>query len=327
MELDPRQLANLLAVAKHGSFSRAAAERGVSQPALSNSIRQLEMRIGTRVLDRDRNGARLTEVGETLMRHAQTIEAEMTRAGEEVQLQIKRISGPLLIGVTPVAVAHLVPRALERLKRDFPRISIVVHETVFHEAMAALLKGTLDVMVGPVGVYPKVDGIEEERLVIDPFSIIVRAGHRLSHRRSMSLQALRDADWVLPSDQSAFHRQIEALFITAGLPWPEACIATNSMVALKSIVMHTDYVTVMPRLLVAHERANGWLHCITLNQSGRQRALGLNWARDRQLSPVAAQFAKALRDIAREPPRRGTPAMKLRRRSTGGGKNSATTRW
>jgi LysR family pca operon transcriptional activator len=300
MDLDPRQLANLLAVAKFGSFSRAASERGLSQPALSNSIRQLERRIGARVLDRGRNGAKLTEVGDTLLRHAQTIEVEMARAVEEVQHQVKRIGGPLLIGVTPVAVAHLVPRALERLKQDFPRMSVVVHETVFREAMDALLKGTLDIMVGPVGVYPKVEGIEEERLVIDPFSIIVRTGHPLSRRRSMSLQGLRDADWVLPSDQSAFHRQIEAIFIAAGLGWPDACIATNSMVAIKSIVAHTDYVAIMPRQLVALERANGWLHCIDLNESGRQRALGLSWVRDRQLSPIATQFATRLREIARE---------------------------
>jgi molybdate transport repressor ModE-like protein len=302
MEFDPRQLTNLLAIARLGSFSRAAAEQKISQPALSNSIKQLEKRVGARVLERGRNGAVLTDVGRSLARHARTIQIEMSRAAAEASLHAQRVSGPLVIGVTPVAVARLVPRALARLKREFPRMAVVVHDTVFREAMAGLLDGTIDVMVGPVGVYPKVEGIEEERLVVDPLSIVVRGKHPLSKHRSLSLKRLADADWVLPSDQSAFHRQIEALFITTGLAWPDACITTNSMVAMKSIVMHSDYVTIMPRQLVSLERSKRWLHCIGLSESGRSRALGLSWARDRELSPMAVRFAQLIREVARSDP-------------------------
>jgi len=302
MEFDLRQLTNLLAIARFGSFSRAAAEQKTSQPALSNSIKQLERRLGARVLHRGRNGATLTEVGKSLARHARAIRIEMTRAASEASLHAQRISGPLVIGVTPVAVARLVPRTLTRLKREFPSMAVVVHDTVFREAMAGLLDGTIDVMVGPVGVYPKVEGVEEERLVVDPLSIIVRGKHPLTRHRSMSLKNLAGADWVLPSDQSAFHRQIEALFITAGMGWPDACITTNSIVAMKSIVMHTDYVTIMPRQLVSLERSKLLLHCIGLNESGRSRALGLSWARDRELSPIAARFAQLIREVARSDP-------------------------
>ena len=75
MAIDPRQLANLLAVAKHGSFNRAAAALGLSQPALSNSIRQLERRLGVSVLDRTSSGSTLNEFGNILIRQAQTVEA------------------------------------------------------------------------------------------------------------------------------------------------------------------------------------------------------------------------------------------------------------
>jgi LysR family pca operon transcriptional activator len=305
MDFDLRQLANLRAVAKLGSFSRAAVARKLSQPALSNSIRQLEKRIGARVFERGRNGAILTEIGQTLLRYAQTIEVEMSRATDEIQLRARHIEGPLVIGVTPVAMAHLVPNTLARLVKEFPRISIVIQETVFREAMPALLNSSLDIVVGPVGVYPKVIGIEEEPLVIDPLTVIVRRLHPLSHRRSVSLQSLKDANWVLPSDESAFHRQIEALFISAGLPWPEACVKSNSMIAIKSIVMRTDYVSIMPRQLVELERAQGQLHCIGLRESGRQRSLGLTWASGRPLSPLAARFAQIIRETAKVSLRKG----------------------
>jgi DNA-binding transcriptional LysR family regulator len=290
MELDVKQLLNLLAIARHGSFSRAAAALKMSQPALSNSIVQLERRLYGRVLDRGRHGARPTELGHLLARHAELMEVGLSRAIDEIRTHERAGVGPLILGVTPVAAARLVPRALSVLRQEFPTVSASVLEMAFADAMPALLRGQIDLMVGPVGVYAKVAGIEEERLTTDPFGIIVRSGHRLCRRRSISLRELGDAAWVLPNDQSAFHRQLEALFIVAGVAWPASAVLTNSMVALKSIVMHGDGVAIMPRQLVALELQAGLLHCIDLVEAGAARALGLSWAKDRKLPPVAQRF-------------------------------------
>jgi DNA-binding transcriptional LysR family regulator len=73
MRIDPRRLLDLLAVARHGSFSGAAEALGVSQPGLSQSIALLEHGLGVRVLERSRHGARLTEPGEALVFHARAL--------------------------------------------------------------------------------------------------------------------------------------------------------------------------------------------------------------------------------------------------------------
>jgi LysR family transcriptional regulator of gallate degradation len=299
MEADYRQLVYLLAIAESGSFSRAAASLRMSQPALSNSIASLERRLDTKLLDRGRSGATLTDAGRVLVRHATILKTQMGRAMEEIDLQRQASSGPLVIGVTPVAAASLVPRALARLKREMPQLAIRVHETVFKEGMDGLLQGSLDVMVGPIGVYPPVDGIEEQQIAVDPFSIVVRNGHRLAKRRSLSLRQMTDVEWVLPSDQGAFHRQLEALFVIAGLGWPKNAIATNSMMAMKSIAMHGDCVALMPKQLVELERRAGLLVTVRLVEGGVSRALGISFARDRSLSPPAETFVQILHDCAR----------------------------
>jgi DNA-binding transcriptional LysR family regulator len=299
MEADYRQLIYLLAIAESGSFSRAAASLRMSQPALSNSIASLERRLDTKLLDRGRSGAALTDAGRVLVRHATILKTQMGRAMEEIDLQRQASSGPLVIGVTPVAAASLVPRALARLKREMPQLAIRVHETVFKEGMDGLLQGSLDVMVGPIGVYPPVDGIEEQQIAVDPFSIVVRNGHRLAKRRSLSLRQMTDVEWVLPSDQGAFHRQLEALFVIAGLGWPKNAIATNSMMAMKSIAMHGDCVALMPKQLVELERKAGLLVTVRLVEGGVSRALGISFARDRSLSPPAETFVQILHDCAR----------------------------
>jgi len=96
-EVDPRHLANLLSIAKHGSFNRAAAARGISQPALSNSIAQLERRLGVQVLDRTRRGSELNEYGKILVRNAAVIDSVLQHTVDEVRLKRLGVEGPLRI--------------------------------------------------------------------------------------------------------------------------------------------------------------------------------------------------------------------------------------
>jgi LysR family transcriptional regulator of gallate degradation len=300
MEWDLKPLMHLRSIAQHGSFSRAAAEMRMSQPALSNSIKTFEKRLGTQLLTRGRYGARLTELGEVLTRRAELLHIQISRAEEDIKHHLLAKDGPLVIGVTPVAAAELVPRALGELRASTPNVCVSMLEMVFSEAMPALLNGQVDVVIGPLGVYPKVQGIEEEQLATDPFTIIVPPGHTLRSRRSVSLRQLQDAPWVLPNDQSAFHRQLEGLFVVAGLGWPVGAIQTNSMAAMKAMVIYGNGIAIMPRQLVGLETRAGVLHCITLAEAGASRALGMSWAKERKLSPVAEDFIRILRRCASE---------------------------
>src|SRR5262245_45708592 len=85
--IDPKRLIELLRIAEHGSYTRAAAAQGVSQPALSNSIAVLEKSLGVRVLERTRHGATLTDVGRLLASHAAALDSVLARAAGEVALK------------------------------------------------------------------------------------------------------------------------------------------------------------------------------------------------------------------------------------------------
>jgi LysR family transcriptional regulator of gallate degradation len=298
MDLDFRQLMNLLSIARSGSFSLAAQARRVSQPALSSSIAQLEARTGGRLFDRGRNGASLTELGAVIARHAEIIEAQMQRASEEIEHRRQHALGPLSLAVTPVAFAHVVPRAIAQFKAEFPDAAVHIQETVFAEAMRDLLRGTIDLSLGPFGVYPAVEGVIEERLSQDTFRIIARAGNPILRSKRQSLKSLRDAQWVLPSDRSAYRTQLEALFIVSGVSWPAQAVLTNSIVAVKAIVLQSDCIAIMPQELVRLEVKAGMLDQIALKEAGATRALGLSRAAARPLSPLAERFAAILRTQA-----------------------------
>jgi DNA-binding transcriptional LysR family regulator len=302
MKLEPRHLTHLATIAACGSFSRAADRLNISQPALSASIAQLERTIGGRVLDRGRHGAKLTELGHILARHSHAVDSQLSMAAEEIRLRKSGGHGPLVIGVTPVTAASLVPEALARLKRAIPRLSAYVIEGVFDEGMSMLRAGQIDLFVGPVGIFPGSTEIVEQPLTSDPLDLIVRWQHPLASKVSLSWRDLRGADWVLPSERSAFRRHLEALFISAGVQWPAFYVGTNSMTSLKAIVMQSDCLTIMPRRLIRLERKAARLAAVRLKDRGRHRSLGLSWVRHRGLSPMAERFAECLREEARREP-------------------------
>lgn len=299
VKIDPRRLLDLLAVARHGSFSGAAATLSVSQPALSQSIALLEREVGHRLLDRGRHGARLNSLGDALLFHAEALESLLENAREEVRLRSLGLAGELAIGITPVAAVGIVPRALEMLLRESPDIAVSVTEGLDREIMEMLRARQLDLLVSRIGVGPDYPDVAEERLFLADWSLIMRAGHPLSVVSSVALADLEDAQWVLPAGGSAFREQMELVFAAAGVGWPVRGISTNSILAIKAMVMNGDGVSIMARRLVEVEVAAGRLHAVPISDVGSQRPVGLIWRQDTRQPPVAARFAEIIRAVSR----------------------------
>src|SRR5579875_8512 len=100
MAVDPKRLIELLSIAETGSFTKAAAARRISQPALSNSMAVLEQSLGVRVLERGRGGAALTEYGRLLATHAQALTALLARAEDDLRLKREGLDGYLRVGAS-----------------------------------------------------------------------------------------------------------------------------------------------------------------------------------------------------------------------------------
>ncbi len=320
MKIDPRHLANLMSVAEHGSFNRAAAARGISQPALSNSIAQLERRLGVQVLNRTRRGSELTEMGKILLRGAETIDAVLLQAAEEVRLKRMGVEGPLRVGVVPSVTLKLMPAIFAVLLRRHPTIELTFTEGLDDQLLPSLQAGQLDLVVGPLaGVFPSPADIVEDPLFDDPFSIGVGPEHPLRNRGSLALTELRDAPWVLPLPGNSYRRHIEALFMTAGVPWPRNCFITSSLTLVESIVAQTNRVTIITELQSIIQ--NTWrVHAVPLKGGGK-RTVGIKWRKAAKPSAIAAEFIQIAHELAdslltRGKRRvRGIPARKTPQRS------------
>jgi DNA-binding transcriptional LysR family regulator len=300
VRIDPRRLLDLLAVARHGSFSAAAAALNVSQPGLSRSIALLEREVGAKVLERGRQGAQLNAMGVALIFHAEALEALLERAREDTRLRSLGLEGAVKLGVTPITAAGIVPRALEILVKAAPKIHVSVTEGLDSEIAEMLRRGHVDLVVSRIGGGSGYQELAEEELFRSDWGLITRPDHPIARRSSVRLSDLRDVRWVLPAGGSAFRQQMERVFASSNLGWPTQSINTNSILAIKAIVMSTDCVSLMARELVGVEVAARRLCIIALKGVENQRPVGVMWRRNETLSPVAARVLEILRKVSKD---------------------------
>ena len=145
--MDVRQLRYFLSVAKCRSFSRAAVDLNVAQPALSHHVANLEAELGVKLFERSTKGVKPTECGETLMRHAETIIRQVNQAAIDVKTTSAHPSGIVTIGLpTSISISLTVP-LLQAVEARFPAISLRINENHSGYLSEWVLAGRLDMAV------------------------------------------------------------------------------------------------------------------------------------------------------------------------------------
>ena len=198
--LDPRRLLTFREVARQQSFSHAAVALSLTQPAVSQQIARLERQLGTRLLVRDARGVTLTPAGEILLRHAETVLAQLRVAEVEVQA-VNGVERPRLrVGAFPSAAASIMPPALAELRTAHPEADVAMRVIEDADALDALRRGELDIaMVLDSELMPLElpAGIEAVHVLDDPLLIALPYSHPLAARSAISLADLRDDEWMV----------------------------------------------------------------------------------------------------------------------------------
>jgi DNA-binding transcriptional LysR family regulator len=197
---DARLLSVFREVATRGSFSEAAAALSFTQPAVSQQIARLERQLGTRLLARESRGVALTPAGEVLLRHAETVLAQLRAAEAEVQ-SVAGVERPRLrVGAFPSAAASIMPPALADLRGTHPEADIAMRVIEDAPALEALRRGDLDVALVLDSELLPLElpaGIEAASVLEDPLLIALPYSHRLAGRSAVSLADLRDDEWMV----------------------------------------------------------------------------------------------------------------------------------
>jgi len=207
--LDIRHLRYFLAVAEAESFSRAADRLGISQPSVSQQMRDLEA--GLRVPLFQRRGKRilLTPKGLIFQEHARTVLRQLENFLEELNRGPGQLRGALHLGVVPVLNVPLVPHLLGLFTADHPAINVVVEEISSTDIETALEEGRMDVGLGFMTRYSP--NLRYERLCTDEFALIVSEAHPWAKRRIVPFSELHQQRLLQLTDSFVMRRMTDEI--------------------------------------------------------------------------------------------------------------------
>lgn len=209
--LSTESLRYALAVAQTGSFSAAAREHGVSQPALSNGIAKLEERLGERLFDRSTRGVTPTAFGTGILPIIERALAGLDAVSNEARRLLESGNQRIRMGVSPLIKAQLVARAFAAVRELPTPRELVLREADMADLQASLLAGELDVILVP-SVGPLL-GLEHRIIDSEPIVVVGSA-----ERTPVELDDTADSEFILVPDSCGLTRFTTQLFDSHELP-------------------------------------------------------------------------------------------------------------
>ncbi len=290
--MDTQSLQAFLAVAESGSFSRAAEQLHLTQPAISKRIATLEGQIDARLFDRIGRRVSLTEAGRVLLPRARQILVMVDDSRRALGNLEGEVSGSLTLATSHHIGLHRLPPLLKAYTRDHPEVRLDLHFLDSEEAYQGVLDGNLEIAVVTLAPSPDPQ-LTVVPVWIDRLCFVCAHDHPLADLARPTLQALCEHDAVLPGPLTFTRGLIEARFAAAGLRLPVA-LSTNYLETLKMMAAIGLGWSLLPERLVAGE-----LHEIAVDHPPIHRPLGYIVHHSRTLSNAARAMLDLL-DAARE---------------------------
>lgn len=288
MEL--HQLRYLVAVARAGSFSRAAAQCNVAQPSLSQQIQKLEEELGEPLFRRSSKGALLTPAGEVLASRAERILREVEEARGEICDSGGSLRGSISIGVIPTIAPYFLPLLLERFAKEHPGVDLVIHEDTTAQLEHKMELMELDLAVASLP-------LDESRFAVRPLFteqlvLALPSSHPLAKKKRISLADLEEERFILMKEGHCLGTQALHLCQQAKLT-PRVALRSAQIETIHSLVAAGFGISLIPEMARAsHLRAEPLFR--TLVAPTPTRTIAVFHRKDAYLSRAALLFLELL---------------------------------
>ncbi|QRX81739.1 LysR family transcriptional regulator [Glaciimonas sp. PAMC28666] len=286
------QFRNFLAIADKGSVRSGARFLGLTQPALTRSMQELEHELNVSLFVRGTRGVALTEMGQRFEVRARTVQNEVRRAEEEMAQLQGNNEGNLHVCLSTVAHISLFPYALKEFRARYPNVVMDVLDGVYPSIEGFLKSGALDCYVGPAPSQPGPEMIVE-KLFDNTRVILCRRGHPLLKARS--LQELADAEWATTSITFRAEEELGPLFAQYGLPTPRLVLRAYSALTYISAISSSDLLTMLPVQWAHFEATRNVLDIINVVEPLPAPPICIVRRADLPLTPAAQYFCDMIR--------------------------------
>lgn len=287
-----RHIQYFLAVAEHLSFTKAATALHVSQPALSQQVRQLEESLGAPLFDRSGRTTRLTDAGHVYLLYARRADQELREAKRAIHDVSDLSRGSLRVAVTPTFTTYLVGPLIEAFHARHPGITVNLKELAQERIEELLMAGELDAGIA----FDEINtaDLEAVPLLNETLALVVNCRHRLAKQQSITSQGLNAESLVLLSTEFATREQINRYCRKYEIH-PKVQMEANALGAVIEIVRRTNLATLVPaKIALAHDD----LVAITLKPERLQRRAVLIRRKEAFLSAATRAFIELAKEVS-----------------------------
>jgi LysR family transcriptional regulator, hydrogen peroxide-inducible genes activator len=293
MEITLRQLRYFDALAAHGRFGRAAAACGISQPALSMQIKELEEALGAQLVERGSRHVRLTKFGEEAVLRARDILRSVDELRDCARASRDGLAGRLRIGMIPTVAPYLLPAVIANITRMHPELDIYVREALTSRLLQELVEGRLDAAI--VALPVSEPSLVEVALFREHF-LLVRPG-KDEGTPVPSSKMLRSMRLLLLEEGHCFRNQALS-FCKMQSSLPREALDASSLSTLVQMVGAGMGVTLIPEMAAAVETRSASVSVARFRDPQPSRTIGMIWRKTNPLAGQLLQLSEVVRGSA-----------------------------
>lgn len=246
----------MAAFAETGQIGAAAQTMGITQPAASRLLSEIERIVGTPVHTKSGRGVSLTAAGIMLARRAERVLMEMRDAAREMSEAANGHVGRVGIGAVTAPALDIVLPALRTARLSHPGIQTDVLVASSDILFEQLLSGRLDFTIARIPVGADASQIDARVIAPEPVALMVRKGHRLANAAPSRTRDLLDYDWVMPGNDSPLGAAVLARLAERGLPPPPQRLSTASFLLTLALLQQSNSIAPLAQA-VADQFASG----------------------------------------------------------------------
>ena len=293
-----RHLRCFLAVAHHGSVTRAAEALGTVQPSVSRSLRELEDELGHPLFDRGANGLALNSAGQTFYSYVAGGLGQVDRGLEAMRGRMKK--DRVVAYVLPNVVRMVMPGAVLRFKALYPEIDITFLATTGGGLQQFLTRGQVDFGFGRLLAAEHMEGMNFEHLFSEPLAFFARTGHPLDGAEGLTVRDIDRFPVILPNAGTIIRTEFDRFLIGQGLTRFSNVIETIAFEFARTYMAQTDAVAAQPLGAMRRELADGTVSRLSVEGPAMMGAVGITTPAANPPSASAQLLIQMIREEVRE---------------------------
>ena len=294
-----RHVALLLAIDEYRTLHAAARELGVTQPAATKMLHELEDSLGEQLFERIGRGLELNAAGRTVINTFRNLRNNMTALSRDLHELRLGSAGKLFVGSIMVATPTRLSNALIGLKHRYPLLAIEVVIDTSDRLVELLHAGKLDVVIGrlPETLDAGNNDCLFRAIGDEAISVVAACRHPLLRQQKgerLAFKSLLAYPWILQPRGSPSREVIEQEFLSHHSPLPQGLIETTSILVASNLIERSEMIAAVPQSIAVHYQQHGLLRILPYSFTHTLTAWGSLVHRERSINPITGQFLELL---------------------------------